>query len=293
MNNAARLHLAPIILAAVASLAVLVGPLAAMADESSLPDTDDPTPEVIEEIVTDDRPEDPSRDELDDSQTDRLTKTLQAAIDAEEEGDHRAARQQFADAYQIHPHSNILLSVARTSDHLGEEETAMAGYRTFLKRQPDYANRADIEDRIAYLEQSVADQQREIETVDTPLPSAVGWAGVGTATAGVASLIAAAAVASSVDREFTALETAVEEGQTDASLQRAREIGRRQAWGQVWMYGGLTMLAAGATLVAVDYLMLDRPSLFTGSESDDSSSTYSPTVAAGADSVLLQWNLSF
>ena len=264
------------------------------------PQVDDDTPEEVKRIVAHDREKEPSRAELDDDEAEQLTETLQTAIAAEEQKEYDKARQKFVHAYDIHPHSNLLLSVARTSDNLGEQPAALEGYQTFLKRQPDYDNRSQIEERIEFLEEArkkaakKKDLQKteEMTTTGLSLPSAVGWTGVAGVVVGTGSLIAAGAISSSVDREFTQLEASVEAGERSESLQTARDIGRKQARGRFFMYGGLTMVFAGATLVVVDYAVLDRPPLF-GEESSEASLRRTPELVAGQEAVLLKWGRTF
>ena len=273
------------------------------ADELPGPDTDDDTPSQVEQIVMDDRDGEPDRNELTSEQEQELTERIRAGIDAEEQQDYEQAREHFVRAYEIHPHSNLLLSVVRTSDHLGESRTTRTGYQTFLKRQPDYENREGIEDRITALEQQIEQQEKQQEKQQEEKrraemslwPSEVGWAGAGAVLTGGISLIAAGVISSSVDNDFQQLDAAVAAGEREDALVQARDIGRRQAWGRFWLYGGVLMVTAGAGLVAMDMLMLDRaPWMPLGlGDSDGSTDGAGASVSVGEQGVMLQFSGSF
>lgn len=271
--------------------------------DSSQALTDDDSSQALRRIVVDDPGEEPERGELDANQRQELTEHLQAAMTAEEDERYEEARKRYIQAYDIYPHSNLLLGIARTSLHLDDEETARDGYQTFLTRQPEYDNREEIEARIEELEASLEedDVAEPVEPTEeasgSSLPSKVGWAGLGGVFLGTVSLITAGAISSSVDGQFDELEAAVEDGDRDASLLQARDIGRRQAHGRFFLYGGVTLVVVGATMVVVDYAVLDRPPLVGGTSTEETSANSSlrpaPSVAADDDSILLQWTGTF
>ncbi len=261
---------------------------------------DEHTPHAIGQIVVDARSEEPVRAELGDEERQLLMDAIQSAMAAEENEEYEEARQEYANAYEIYPHSNLLLSVTRTSHALGEKRTARTGYEVFLERQPDYENRPGIEERIEELDAAIEEEEiGEIDEVPVAsdrsfsLPSAVGWGGVAAVVLGTTSMLAGGAISSSVEREFSELETAVDAGDREGSLQSAREIGKKQSRGKFFMYGGVTVLLTGATLVVLDYTVLDRPPLFGGGEASQTSSSRTPSVAVEQDRVLLQWRGSF
>lgn len=250
--------------------------------------------QTAREVVLDERRGEPDRSELQEEETAALMEAMRTALEAEEGEDYELARDEFVRAYQIYPHSNILLSVARVSASHGALETAVLGYRRFLERQEDYANREELEGRIeemeAQLEADKKAEQKPIFEVAEVMPSTIGWVGAGVAVVGMISMIGGGRSASRVDRDFESLEQAQQDGDRDEYSRLYDDISSRQTRGKVFLYGGMGLMAAGIGLLVVDYVVLDEPALFFDKE---------PTAGrlefdmVPGEAVMMRWRMSF
>jgi tetratricopeptide (TPR) repeat protein len=68
-------------------------------------------------------------------------------------GDYRGAIDEFRTADRILPSPMNSTNIALSYERLGDKEQAVAAYREYLVRRPDAPNRAEVEAKIAALEQ--------------------------------------------------------------------------------------------------------------------------------------------
>lgn len=245
-----------------------------------------PSFSTAEEVVDDERVEEPDRAELATDEAQELAGRLDSAMEHESNGEFERSRREFVEAYDVHPHSNILLSVARTSAEMGDDEVALRGYRAFLDRQPDYENREAIEERITAIEQ----RRDESFVGSLQWPSEVGWSGTTAMVVGIGALVGAGGLASSVDSDFEAMEDAEARGDWDEYGDRARTIGGKQMAGRILLYGGAGLAAVGLSTLLVDVLYLDRPPLFGGTGSGTSTAA---AASFDGDGFSIQWIYRF
>lgn len=282
-------QIAALLVALICTLFVAL-PVATAADDAPADEAD---PELrAEDVFADDRGDDPGRESLTDEEAQQLAASMNRAFTAEEEERYEDARDSFLRSYSIYPHSNLLLSIARVSARLGNTERALAGYERFLERRPDFEERDKIEERIEVLE---GELERESEVADGPvfsklsMPSYIGWIGVATALVGTTGLVAGGLTASSIDGDFEALQQAEADGDRDRYIELSDDIESKQSRGRVFTYGGLGLVAAGAAVIALDYIYFDEPALFSPSAADAGLSV-EPLVDGGA---AVRWRSSF
>ena len=79
-------------------------------------------------------------------------------------GEYEQALNDFKEAYRIKDDPVLLYNVAQCHRMLKHNEEALRAYRTFLSRAPDSTNRADVEQKIATL-QEVIDKQNSASTL--------------------------------------------------------------------------------------------------------------------------------
>lgn len=240
------------------------------------------------DVVNDERLDEPDRGELEEEELQAWALAMRSALEAEEAHDYEQARDDFVRAYQIFPHSNVLLSVARVSANLGDSEVALAGYERFLQRRPDYENRQEIEERIAAL-QPEAEEEREPIDFAQFMPSNMGWLGVGAVVVGTVSMIGGGRAASRVDDDFELLQQARQQEDRDEYLRLESDISSRQTRGKVFLYGGMALTAAGVGLVVYD-LFLDEPSLSDDTQIPTARLEVEPLVGQG---FFMRWTMSF
>ncbi len=252
--------------------------------------------QTARDVVLDERKEEPDRSEVEEEETAALMQAMRTALEAEEGEDYELARDEFVRAYQIYPHSNILLSVARVSASHGALETAVLGYQRFLERQEDYENREELERRIDEMEAQLA-AEREAEEEQKPafevaefMPSTIGWVGAGVAVVGMISMIGGGRSASRVDRDFETLEQAQQDGDRDEYSRLYDDISSRQTRGKVFLYGGMGLTAAGIGLLVVDYVVLNEPALFF--DNDATAGRLELDMVPG-EAVMMRWRMSF
>lgn len=252
-----------------------------------------------EEVVGDLRVEEPDRDELDGEEIQALMEAMRAALAAEEAEDYWVARERFLDAYKIYPHANILLSVARVSERLGEHELALEGFRTFLDRQPDYEGREGVEERIEGLEAlAAARKEEEVESTglrlsaleeldwESAMPSTVGWIGAGALVVGLGSMIGAGRISSRVESDFEALEQAAEARDREEYQRLEDQIESSQRGGKILLYGGAVLAAGGVGLLSYDYLFREK-------QGDREYPAELSLGLGGRGGVWAQWSISF
>lgn len=253
------------------------------------------SPMTTADVVADDRTEEPTRGDLDDEQAAEFSSLMNSALEAEEEERYEEAQQDFVRAYSIFPHSNILLSVARVSDRADDHDTAKEGYQNFLERQPDYQNRAQIEQRIDELEKEA--KPDEVEEVDDQGliadldPSTLGWVGIGATAVGLVSMFAGGRVASSVDSDFDRLEQHRADGNATEFAVLSSDIDSKQSRGKFLLYGGLGMTLVGAGLATYDLFFRDQPSVDSGVENGDISRL--SVEPLGRNGAALRWSATF
>jgi tetratricopeptide (TPR) repeat protein len=72
-----------------------------------------------------------------------------------ESGEHDAAIAEYRKAYELKAEPRYLFDIARSYANLGVPERAAFFYRRYLAAQPDAADRAEVEARIAELERAL------------------------------------------------------------------------------------------------------------------------------------------
>ncbi len=258
------------------------------------------------EIIEDEGIDEPERSELDDDELRTLASLMSSALEAEKEKRFQEALHGFIEAYTIFPHSNLLLSVARVSERINDAEVALAGYRQFLQRRPDYERRDSVRVRIqtlklkvAYAEDENIEDGPEVETQVSvedsrglPRPTALGWGGVAATTLGLSSLVAGGLVTSSIDDDFRELEQLGAHGAHDSHRELSQQIERKQSTGKALVYGGVGLTAMGAALVAYDLLQW-RSTISDDSEIQTSQNPRWTVDLHDSDGVSLRWRRIF
>src|SRR5262245_46388189 len=92
-------------------------------------------------------------------------------------GHYAEAITEFEAAYEIAPSPILLFNLAQCHRHLGNKERALFLYRRYLEQAPKAANRADVDHRVAELEQALRDERaaayaRAHGTPSSPAPAA-------------------------------------------------------------------------------------------------------------------------
>jgi tetratricopeptide (TPR) repeat protein len=75
-------------------------------------------------------------------------------------GEYDAALADFKEAYRIKDDPVLLYNIAQCHRMLHHNEEALRAYRTFLSRATDSAHRADVEQKVAALEEAIDKQNR-------------------------------------------------------------------------------------------------------------------------------------
>ena len=92
---------------------------------------------------------------------------------AYQDGDYPRAVELFTAAYELSRAPAILFNIAQAHRLGGDCEQALVYYRRSLAEEPDAANRAEVEERIAEMERCAADRPRpEPEARSTPADAA-------------------------------------------------------------------------------------------------------------------------
>jgi tetratricopeptide (TPR) repeat protein len=144
-------------------------------------------------------------------------------IEAFRRGKFAEARDLFEAAFAIDPHPILVYNVARASESLGDEERAIAAYRSYLELDPAASDRGAVEQRIANLEGQAADERELAQRLQTTAPenpggqlpddppppeprtpSPIPWAIAGTGAVGVGVGIALAVMAQSTREDAEA-----------------------------------------------------------------------------------------
>ncbi len=103
--------------------------------------------------------DDPKRADLSERKRRQLKESLVTGRTLEKKGEYADALRAYRRAYDLFPHSAVLLSVARAHEELGHLERARRGYKAFLGRRPDYERRERIEATLERLEQQLTDRE--------------------------------------------------------------------------------------------------------------------------------------
>lgn len=75
-------------------------------------------------------------------------------------GEYEAALSDFKEAYRIKDDPVLLYNIAQCHRMLHHNEEALRAYRTFLSRSPESSHRADVEQKVAALEEAIDKQNR-------------------------------------------------------------------------------------------------------------------------------------
>jgi hypothetical protein len=75
------------------------------------------------------------------------------AESAEKRGDWKTAIDEYSRAYALAPHPSVLYNIARSHEHLEDWAQAAEYFRRYLAEDPAAADRAEVEQRIALLEE--------------------------------------------------------------------------------------------------------------------------------------------
>jgi hypothetical protein len=98
-------------------------------------------------------------------------------------GDFSTAIAEFEKAYEVAPSPILLFNIAQCHRHLGNQERALFFYRRYLEQRPKAVNRAEVERRIAELEQGLESEREANERLEagrsTRAPTAVADAAGG------------------------------------------------------------------------------------------------------------------
>jgi tetratricopeptide (TPR) repeat protein len=90
-----------------------------------------------------------------DDTRERARAHFQRASEAYDHGRYKDAIEEFTRANEIAPSAALSYNVARAYERLGDDASALAFYRAFLRRQPSAPDRERVSERIAALESSL------------------------------------------------------------------------------------------------------------------------------------------
>lgn len=191
-------------------------------------------------------------------------------------GDYGRALVEFRKAQQAHPHPIFLYNIALASNSLGRTDQALDAARQAaamdveLPPEQDARNMALIRSCETILDagstatgvarQSGADAVADTTVAPPPEPEpagigALGWAGIGTAALGVGAMVGSFVVNSQVSSGITTLEEkAAGPSEADFNDYKA-ELKNQQLIGQILLYSGAGLTAAGTGLFIVDLLV--------------------------------------
>jgi hypothetical protein len=114
--------------------------------------------------------DEPSRSKLSRQRQSRLETLLARGRKLERESSYDEALARYRSAYELFPHSAVLLSLARVHWKLDHDERAERAYEAFLARRPDYQERTRIESRLQTIRSrdSTADEPSESSASSPP-----------------------------------------------------------------------------------------------------------------------------
>lgn len=93
---------------------------------------------------------------------------------AYDEGRYRDAWTHFHTSYQLSNRAALLYNIGQTADRMGKDADALRAFRLYLKRNPEAANREQVENRIRALEGRVELTEEEAQSDEPPVPPHVG-----------------------------------------------------------------------------------------------------------------------
>jgi iron complex outermembrane receptor protein len=85
--------------------------------------------------------------------------------------EYSAAADEFQAAYRLVPDPSFLYNLAQTHRLMGHERDALYFYQAYLRARPEAENRADVDERIAKLKESIAAHNAEPSGPQKPVIS--------------------------------------------------------------------------------------------------------------------------
>ncbi len=218
------------------------------------------------------------------SPTDREARSLfTAGQEAFAAGNYERALEDFDRAYALSQRAGLLYNIAVTADRMRLDARALEAFRGYLAAEPETERRAEVEARIAFLEQALAaPPEEEVEPVD-PTPTAPPPAQGGVHPAGIGVLVGAGALFVSF-AIFAGLSTAEDQSLASSC---GRDADRSCTPDQVGTLGAYNLIAdvswiaGGAAAIAGVILLLVLP--------PDRESPPSGSTQAGASLTLVPW----
>lgn len=199
----------------------------------------------------------PTPPEETESPTDREARSLfTAGQEAFAAGNYERALEDFEQAYALSQRAGLLYNIAVTADRMRRDARALEAFRGYLAAEPETERRAEVEARIAFLEQALAEPE-PVDPTPTPPPPAQG----GVHPAGIGVLIAAGALFVSF-AIFAGLSTAEDQSlasscgrDSDRSCTQS-QVGTLEAYNLV---ADISWIAGGAAAIAGVILLLVLP----------------------------------
>lgn len=114
-----------------------------------------------------------------DAVTARAKIHLESGVAYFNEGKFADAEREMSQAYALRPVPELVYNLAQCQERIGASDRAAASYREYLKGRPRAADRADVEKRIAQLEEQARAQAAAAQAPpkDEPPPSGAAQAG--------------------------------------------------------------------------------------------------------------------
>lgn len=172
--------------------------------------------------------------------------------------EYRAARKQFLDAYKAYPAAIFLYNAARSSEQLGELDTALKQAKRARAEQryplPEKWRKRNSR-LIGSLQTRISQREYERELEQARGLDWRGWSGVGAAGVGASAIVLGLGVFGRQAREGNE-ELATIRDQAEYQVRRD-EVEADKTTAQVFLFSGLGLVAAGGGLVAWD--LLDLP----------------------------------
>jgi tetratricopeptide (TPR) repeat protein len=99
---------------------------------------------------------------------------FEAGVAAYEEGRYREAVERFKEADELAPSPLLSFNIAKVYERMADNRSALASYRTYLRRLPQADNRTLVEERIAALEQALqANGVQQVTVLSLPTSATV------------------------------------------------------------------------------------------------------------------------
>ncbi len=173
--------------------------------------------------------------------------SYQAGVTAFRAQDYSAALGHFERAYKLDPSPVLIYNLARAHEEMGHGARAIEHYELYLDRQPDAADRADVERRIRVM-RAILDREQAAVPPPERGPDLMpwAWAATGLGVVGVSAGIGFGVATSNAETEHADATTGARKRST------ADDAESLSTWANVSYGLGALLLVTGVTLWVLD-----------------------------------------